>query len=214
MPTPRRGRPRTTGGTMLSPELADSLVLSVRQRRVFDSQIAIAHGIHPHTLRDWIRRGLEQGAGEPWRSFAERYTKEQIADEEDAVAELRECAKPFQGKDKFSKPGDWRAAAWYLERKYPKRWALEKQNPGGPAEAIDIENILRETTEQADNLKELLTNPPAELAEAMIEAKDAIRAFLDAARDDELATVSGAVEADSSCANEQDEETTPEDIEE
>lgn len=181
MPMRDRGKSRT----MLTQELADSLVLGVRQKRVFDSQNAIAHGVHPTTLKTWLRKGLLIDAEEPYRSFAERYSKEQIADEEDAVAELRACALPFHGDDKFHKPGDWRAAAWYLERKYPRRWALERQNASGPSEAIDVEGILVEGEQQPQQLGELLTNPPPELVAAMRENRESIRALLAAFDEDD-----------------------------
>lgn len=168
--TGRRGAP-----PLLTTELAEKLLRDVLKKRVFDAQIAIRNGIHPDTLKLWLKKGLEEDAEEPYRSFAQRYATAQIDDEADAVSDVMAGTQPHEGA---GKPGDWKAAAWYLERKYPKRWNPNRQPEAGVAEAVDIEGIVREGAEQSENLAELLRNPPPPLLEAMREAREELKVLL------------------------------------
>lgn len=168
--TGRRGAP-----PLLTADLAEKLLRDVAKKRVFDAQIAIRNGIHPDTLKLWLKKGLEEGAEEPYRSFAQRYAAAQIDDEAGALEDVMAGTQPHAGA---GKPGDWKAAAWYLERKYPKRWNPNRQPEAGVAEAVDIESIVRESAEQSDNLVELLRNPPPALVEAMREAREELKALL------------------------------------
>lgn len=172
----RQGDGRDGQVSLLTPELADSLVLGVRQRKLFDSQNAIANGVHPTTLKRWIEQGLSENAVEPYRSFAMRYAKELVADEEEAVGEVRAGALPFQGDDKFHKPGDWKAAAWYLRYRYPTRWGDASRVP---KEGLDIEEILNDVHQKPELLKELFANPPQELIDAVKANRAAFEALLD-----------------------------------
>lgn len=174
---PKTKVPRCTHRGPLTPELAKSLVAAIGRKRVFDAQIAIAHGIHPDTLKNWVKRGLLPGAEEPYKSFAEAYAKAQIEDESDAVQSVMRGAEPYEGEP-GSKPGDWKASAWYLERRYPLRWNPNRQPAAGPSEAIDVERLVREATEQGQSLVELMRDPPPELMAAMKEAREEILAAL------------------------------------
>jgi hypothetical protein len=168
--TGRRGAP-----PLLTPEVAEKMLRDVAKKRVFDAQIAIRNGIHPDTLKLWIKKGLEENAEEPYRSFAQKYAAAQIDDESDAVSSVLAGTEPYDGP---GKSGDWKAAAWYLERKYPKRWNPNRQPEAGVAESVDVESILRESAEQGENLAELLRNPPPALLEAMKEAREELKALL------------------------------------
>lgn len=143
--------------------------------RLFDSQVAIANGIHPDTLRNWVKWGLLPDAEEPYKTFAMRYAKVSIADEADAVNDVRNGSKDHDPG--FGKSGDWKAAAWYLERRYPKRWNPDKQGVQGPAEAFDIESLLTEAEGQHENLTDLLRDPTPLLVAALSDAREEIEAL-------------------------------------
>lgn len=152
---------------ILNKKLSEALVEGVTGKRCFDAQNAIANGIHPDTLRNWLRWGLLPNAREPYKSFAEKYSKAQIQEE----SEILEIITVAAAKE-------WRAGAWFLEKKYPRRYG-HLVPAAGPSQAIDVEALLKEATEQPANLIELLRNPPPELQLAMKAAAAEIRAFLD-----------------------------------
>jgi hypothetical protein len=168
--------PGTNG--ILTPVLHAALVETAKTRRLFDSQVAIRNHVHPDTLKNWVKRGLLPDAEEPYASFARDYSDAQIDDEADAVEEVWNGTKPCEARER---PGDWKAAAWYLERKHPKRWNPNKQPANGPGESIDVESLVRDATEQKENLIELLRDPPPQLLAAMREASAEIKALLEPA---------------------------------
>lgn len=161
----------------LTRELGERLVECVKTKRLFDSQVAIMNDVHPDTLKNWVKRGLLPDAEDPYKTFAEEYAKAQIDDEVTALGEIMGGTKPV---GKGDRPGDWKAAAWYLERKYPTRWNPTRQPVAGPAEAIDVERMVREAADQNTDLVELLKDPPPELIAALREASAEIRALLEA----------------------------------
>lgn len=154
------------GSTILTPELANSIIADISTRKVFDNQIAIANGVSPKTLYTWLKRGLEENAKEPYKTFAERYVKEHIEEEGRALEIIYLAAKK-----------DWKAAAWYLEKKYPRRYGGAVPAMG-PVESIDVQQILEENTNQKQNLIDLLKDPPPQLLAALKEAAPELRELL------------------------------------
>lgn len=76
-----------------------------------------AAGIHYNTLLAWEKKGESQQSGE-YVDFLEAL---RMAEAEAVVSNVEVITKAAQG-------GDWRAAAWFLEHKYPNNWArLEKR---------------------------------------------------------------------------------------
>lgn len=160
----------------LTQEIADALVSTLQKYGLFDNQIAILNNVAPYTLEYWLKVGLRENAAEPYRSFAERYTKAKIIDEGENLIKIKEASDP---QPQGMKPGDFRARAWYLERRYPKRWNPAFVPPTGPSEDIDPEALLKQLDEQHDNLVDLIRNAPPELQEAMVEAREDIMKFFD-----------------------------------
>lgn len=84
---------------------------------------AHAVGISREALYEWLRKGHEartrQAAGEPVTADAARYAAF-VADvlAAAATAELRD----LQRIEAAAAQGDWQAAAWRLERRYPSRY--------------------------------------------------------------------------------------------
>jgi transposase len=74
---------------------------------------AEAVGVGRATVYDWLRRGEADEPEEPYASFAADVRKAQA---ESVVRSLIVISKAEQS-------GDWKAAAWKLERKHPKLFA-------------------------------------------------------------------------------------------
>jgi transposase-like protein len=91
----------------LSDELANAIVESL-ERGATITAAASAVGISRRTLTRWLTRGLPGGsaaADEPFRVLRQRVMDVRVE---------RERAK------------DWRAAAWWLERRFPERWSPDR----------------------------------------------------------------------------------------
>ena len=80
---------------------------------------AAAGGVNPATLRDWKARARD--GEEPFAAF---YARLQKAEASGAVAVLNIIQNA-------AREGTWQAAAWILERRYPKQFALRKPEPPG-----------------------------------------------------------------------------------
>jgi hypothetical protein len=68
-------------------------------------------GIHPSTFRTWQARG--EAGDEPYAAFASRVIEAEGKAECEAVRAVVDAARA----------GSWQAAAWWLERRRPQRWA-------------------------------------------------------------------------------------------
>ena len=104
------GRP-----TKLTPELQERVCQLLRAGNFVDAAVKAA-GISPATHYDWIKRGDPgRRAKKDARDRAYRAEVEAALDAVEANA-LEQIA--FAARN-----GQWRAAAWYLERAHPDRWA-------------------------------------------------------------------------------------------
>jgi transposase len=91
---------------------------------------AAAGGVSRSTLKSWKARA--RAGEEPFAAFLARLEKAQASG---AVALLEIIQNA-------AREGTWQAAAWTLERRYPKQFALRKPEPPG----------LTVTPEEADAL--------------------------------------------------------------
>lgn len=96
-------------GGMFSTEIAEQIVQALRAG-AFKKHAAGAAGINERTLREWLTRGA--GGEEPYAAFAEQCD---TATSEDALRNQTIISQAAAGPIK----GDWKAAAWNLERKHP-----------------------------------------------------------------------------------------------
>jgi DNA-binding transcriptional MerR regulator len=151
------------GETLLTPELHKRLVSVRKTSKLFDTQVAQRCGVSAQTLKWWLTKGLLEGAEEPYASFAREYS-DAVIEQEDSV--LDELLKGDTGRN----GGDWKAAAWWLERRHPKRWGARVPEQG-PSEDIAIQEILLEAAERKRTLSELLEDPPEELVVALREQR-------------------------------------------
>ena len=70
--------------------------------------------------------------------------------------------------------GDWRAATWYLEHRWPMRWG----NRADERHELPLAKILESAESRPADLAELLANPTPELQAAMFQAREQILALL------------------------------------
>lgn len=96
------------GTNKLTPAIAERLVASLKSGQQRKAACAAA-GIHPRTLRDWMARA--DAGDESLAALALDVGKAEADCESRAVASIQ-----VQGRE------DWRALAWYLERRFPLQW--------------------------------------------------------------------------------------------
>lgn len=75
---------------------------------------AAAAGVHDSTLREWLQRGAK--GEEPYAAFRARIKRAEAEAEQAMVGIVREAALD----------GTWQAAAWWLERRRAKTYALKR----------------------------------------------------------------------------------------
>ena len=68
-------------------------------------------GISPRTLQRWLKRGREEDEGE----YVDLLRHVEMAEADATVCMVAAVMKAAQS-------GEWRAAAWWLERRYPDDW--------------------------------------------------------------------------------------------
>ena len=114
----------------LDPALAQRIVDLIRAGNYLEVA-ATAAGIHRSTLHRWMRHGRDQHRGR-FRRFLTAVEKAQAEAESRDVALIARAASE-----------DWRAAAWRLERKQPRRY--------GPRVAISVQQELDSVLERLKN---------------------------------------------------------------
>jgi hypothetical protein len=132
------GRP-----TDCTPELAQRLAAAIRLGLPYE-RACEAVGIHYATMRRWIQRAEAEDARLADNPKARPRASEQVfcdfrdtVSRAEAAGELENAARVFEA----GKGGDWRAAAWILERRHPARWA---QNAELAAELEALRQLLQE----------------------------------------------------------------------
>jgi hypothetical protein len=89
-------------------------------------------------------------------------------DDDDAYRLPAGCAQFKKSKlTKGRERGDWRAAAWFAERRWPLRWGITRQPDGGPKEALKLPEA---SLNRSRMLRERLIPPPPELVKLYREA--------------------------------------------
>ena len=102
------GRPK------IEPALTERIVALIRAGNYLETA-ATAVGIHRSTLHRWLRYGRDQTRGR-YRKFLTHVQRAQAESESRDVALIAKAASD-----------DWRAAAWRLERKAPRRFGPRVQ---------------------------------------------------------------------------------------
>jgi predicted transcriptional regulator len=100
--------------TKLTPEVQERILAAVRAGNYIEPSARSA-GISPATFHRWIARGEKATSG-IYRDFYEAVKRAEADAEVHAVAVIR----------KEIADGDWRAAAQFLERRFPDRWRRQQ----------------------------------------------------------------------------------------
>lgn len=94
--------------TKLTPEVGEKII-ELLKRGNFRETACAAAGVHPKTLREWMRRGRD--GEEPYAEFSERMDAAESAGEARHVRVIEEAGEK-----------DWRASAFILARRWAARW--------------------------------------------------------------------------------------------
>ena len=120
----------------LTPEVTERITRLIRLGNCRETAAAAA-GISSRTLRNWCMWGAD--GREPYTEFCDALEAAEAEIEKNVVIAVIAAAKK-----------DWKAAAWWLERRHPNRWRDKKPTAivEGSAEA---ENVWAEVTTKAAN---------------------------------------------------------------
>lgn len=147
-----------SGGAPLLTTALEKKILKAVGTGLFLDQIAIIAGVHPQTLRLWIRKGEKMDAQDPYKSFAAKYYKEvTVKQEAPMVRVIMDAALGRRGQ-KTSREPDVKAAATYLTRRFAHRYG-DKENT--PVSRYDME--LGPAINGNENLIDGFVNPSEEL---------------------------------------------------
>lgn len=105
-----KGRP-----TKFDQEIANKILTLIRSGNYIEPAAAAA-GLHKATFYAWLKKGAKAGSG-PFKDFNDAVVQ--------AVAHAEALDVSIIGK--AAQNGDWRASAWRLERRNPKRWGRKDQ---------------------------------------------------------------------------------------
>ncbi len=108
MPKKARGRPPHRP-CKLTPQVQETIVTWLQSGNYLETAAHLA-GVNKQTIYTWLKRGQKEKSGE-FRDFLDAVNKAQAGAEARLVMLLEKAATK-----------NWQAAAWRLERKYPKRW--------------------------------------------------------------------------------------------
>ena len=114
--------------TSLTPAVSKALCDAMRTGLCLSHAAALV-GVSPATVREWIRRGEgtdDRPEAEPYATFATATGKARAEGDVAMVAVINSAAED----------GQWRAAAWLLERRNPQQWGRgaqrsEERTPSG-----------------------------------------------------------------------------------
>jgi transposase len=105
-----KGRP-----SKFTPEIKQSICEHISAGNYLDTACRLA-GVDYTTFRGWMVKGEQEGKGD----YFEFLRQVRLAE---AQAEA-ERVRLILNAGKYD---DWKANAWYLERKYPERWGKKEQ---------------------------------------------------------------------------------------
>lgn len=115
-----------------SEERAERLLQAVRGGNYLKTACAFA-GVDYTTLRRWVHKADEPSAPQEYRDFRDALEKARADAEVASLAKIHKAANE----------GQWQAAAWFLERSMPDRWAKKDRTQievtgegGGPVKIV------------------------------------------------------------------------------
>lgn len=152
----RRGRPMK-----LTDEVMNQICLIARSGAFVETSAAYV-GVSGKTLREWIKRGRmeihrrESGVPHPPERSGEEIANDEMCAElvmrmDQALSECEVSALAMVGK--AAQLGDWRAAAYLLERRWPDRWGKKQieisGKGGGPIEVVSWADAVKKAIQES-----------------------------------------------------------------
>lgn len=139
--------------TKLNPERQARIVEALQQGNYIETAARYA-GITPAGMYKWINRGNAERSrvsegGEPNPTETPFVEFVEAVEKARSQAEIRNVGLI----QKAAVDGTWQAAAWFLERSYPKRWGRSDRlehvgADGGPVEvAVSVEQLEEKVLE-------------------------------------------------------------------
>jgi hypothetical protein len=156
---PKNSAPKLTSG------LIADISLAIRNGAYVETAVALC-GISKQTFYRWLRQGETEEAPDLIRKLSDAVKKGM------AEAEMRDLAVI----DKAAQEGEWTAAAWRLERKFPEKWGRRSHVQlehfgagGGPISFADksdeeLSVALTEISRQLELLQEVKGKKQIELS--------------------------------------------------
>jgi hypothetical protein len=141
--------------TKLTDELRDAIAEKVGGGS-YPEVAAVACGIDRATFYRWKQRG--KAGEEPYAAFCDALKKAQAEAEAVSAATIRAGQQGWQGN------------AWYLERRYPERWAQDRKR-----RALELE-LLRLKRDALLDLDEILSAATDDERAALREIVERVRA--------------------------------------
>jgi len=140
--------------TKLNPERQSRIVESLQQGNYIETSARYA-GITPQVFYKWMKRGISER--QLIQDGVEANPEETIyVDFVEAVEKARAQAEMRHVGliQKAAVDGTWQAAAWYLERSYPKRWGRSNrlEHVGADGGAIEISVSVDELQEKVSEI--------------------------------------------------------------
>jgi len=151
---PQRAKPRRRGApTIFTPELGAEVAKLIAAGNYIEVA-AVAAGLARTTFYKWLRQGvreLKAGKATELAEFAHAIKRAEARAEARDVVTIGSAARR-----------QWQAAAWRLERKYPKRWARTERHEvsgrdGGP---VDMRAVRDYSALNEEQLKALAALDP------------------------------------------------------
>lgn len=130
----------------LTDETTERICVAIRQGATLESA-AIYAGVPRSTFHDWLRRGRQPGARNPYKAFVAQIDEALAHFEVNAVAQIAKA-----GAD-----GEWQASAWRLERRYPDRYGRRTRIEGDVrVTAAPVLDVSKLTLDELETLRRLL----------------------------------------------------------
>lgn len=142
----------------MTPELSQRALDAVRMGGSL-RDAALYAGLNPNAVNDWCTDGRALAPDHPEHPkviFEQRVAEARNAVKLESLALLRQSARDRVSEQGTSLKGDWKAAAWWLERRYPEEYAVKKEGVN-PERAAGLLGVL---------MDRVLSDPRLELTPA------------------------------------------------
>jgi hypothetical protein len=142
--TPARRKPRRPGRpSALTPEVEARILASI-QCGTPRKTACVAAGVAVSTFHGWLQRAKERPSSE-YARFAEKLDQ---AREEGITARMAMI-------NRAARDGDWRAAAWLLERDLPETFSLKCRVEHSASAPLKWTDVLAKVRENQAHLKKV-----------------------------------------------------------